>query len=54
MGNKQKILVIIPAYNEEGSVGKVVHLFFYPVRNLTPLLPPGQAPPRKGSCPGQS
>jgi glycosyltransferase involved in cell wall biosynthesis len=24
MKNKQKILVIIPAYNEEGSVGKVV------------------------------
>jgi glycosyltransferase involved in cell wall biosynthesis len=29
MGNKQKILVIIPAYNEEGSVGEVVHLFFF-------------------------
>jgi len=25
---------------------------FYPVRNNAPLLPPGQAPPRKGSCPG--
>ena len=24
---------------------------FYPVRNNAPLLPPGQAPPRKGSCP---
>ncbi|MDI7260205.1 MAG: glycosyltransferase family 2 protein [Thermodesulfobacteriota bacterium] len=24
MGNEQNILVIIPAYNEEGSVGKVV------------------------------
>ena len=24
----------------------------YPVRNNAPLLPPGQAPPRKGSCPG--
>ncbi len=24
----------------------------YPVRNVAPLLPPGQAPPRKGSCPG--
>jgi hypothetical protein len=24
----------------------------YPVRNNGPLLPPGQAPPRKGSCPG--
>ncbi|OGP95373.1 MAG: hypothetical protein A2157_01840 [Deltaproteobacteria bacterium RBG_16_47_11] len=23
----------------------------YPVRNNAPLLPPGQAPPRKGSCP---
>lgn len=29
MENKENILVIIPAYNEEGSVGKVVHLFFY-------------------------
>jgi len=25
---------------------------FYPVRKNAPLLPPGQAPPRKGSCPG--
>ena len=25
---------------------------FYPVRNLTPLLPPGQAPPQRGFCPG--
>jgi hypothetical protein len=24
----------------------------YPVRNNALLLPPGQAPPRKGSCPG--
>jgi len=24
----------------------------YPVRNNGPMLPPGQAPPRKGSCPG--
>ena len=24
----------------------------YPVRNNAPLLPLGQAPPRKGSCPG--
>jgi hypothetical protein len=24
----------------------------YPVRNNALLLPPGQVPPRKGSCPG--
>jgi len=24
----------------------------YPVRDNAPLLPPSQAPPRKGSCPG--
>jgi len=26
--------------------------WIHPVRNNAPLLPPGQAPPRKGSCPG--
>ncbi len=32
----QKVLVIIPAYNEEGAVGKVVHLFL--MDPLTSLL----------------
>jgi len=27
-------------------------VILHPVRNNAPLLPPGQAPPRKGSCPG--
>jgi glycosyltransferase involved in cell wall biosynthesis len=30
MENKGKILVIIPAYNEEGSVGKVVEDIILP------------------------
>lgn len=34
MKNKQKILVIIPAFNEEGAVGKVVHLFFTKICTL--------------------
>ena len=28
------------------------YLALYPVRNNAPPLPPGQAPPQKGSCPG--
>ena len=38
-------MILIIQVFKEGNV-------FYPVRNLTPLLPPGQAPPRKGSCTG--
>jgi hypothetical protein len=26
---EKNILLMIPAYNEEGSVGEVVHLFFF-------------------------
>ena len=36
-----------------GERGDILRcLLFYLVRNNAPLLPPGQAPPRKGSCPG--
>ncbi len=39
------------AYRRQGCPDHCT-IDFYPVRNNAPLLPPGQAPPQKGSCPG--
>jgi hypothetical protein len=43
---------IAEGYGRKKYKAEFIKFLVYPVRNNAPLLPPGQAPPRKGSCPG--